>query len=236
MEKCTARHIAIITDGNGRWAKARGLSRSEGHAYGEKTFIEICEAASQMGVEYLTAYGFSTENWNRAKEEIDSLMNLFLRYITMYIEYSKNCNYKFQILGSRENLSTELVEAIKELERTTSEKTGMCIQIAFNYGGRNELLRAFRKMQKDIKMQGLCEDEISESDITLYLDTKQIPDPDIIIRTGGEKRLSNFLLWQCAYSELFFVDDYWPDFTKEKLFEILDMYKKRKRKFGAVYE
>lgn len=226
------KHIAIISDGNGRWAKARGLSRSEGHIAGEKTFIQMCQDVSELGIPYLTIYGFSTENWSRSEQEVNALIALFTKYIELYSSLAEASNYRFRVLGGRENISAELCAAIESLEKNTSNNTGLNVQIAFNYGGRDELLRAVNKMLAEGNMTS----EISMDDLANSLDTHGIPDPDVIIRTGGEQRLSNFLLWQCAYSELFFTKKYWPDFSKDDLLEVIDNFNQRTRKFGGVNE
>lgn len=226
------KHIAIISDGNGRWAKARGLSRSEGHKAGEKTFVQLCQDVSELGISYLTIYGFSTENWSRSEQEVSALIALFTKYIEYYSTLAEASNYRFRVLGGRENISAELCDAIESLEEKTSNNTGLNVQIAFNYGGRDELLRAVKKMM----VEGNEASEFSMDDLENSLDTHGIPDPDIIIRTGGEQRLSNFLLWQCAYSELFFIEKYWPDFSKDDLVKVIDNFNQRTRKFGGVNE
>lgn len=226
-------HIAIICDGNGRWAKERGLSRSDGHKAGERTFNDICNDISSLNIPYLTIYGFSTENWTRSEQEVSALIEIFTQYLKHYSALVESCNYRFRIIGSRENLSEELLVAIDELEQKTALNTGLNIQIAFNYGGRDEIVRACEKLLAHAEIE---EQVHSIVDFERYLDTKEIPDPDIIIRTGGEQRLSNFLLWQCAYSELFFIKKYWPDFSRKDLEEILAEYSQRTRKFGGVNE
>lgn len=227
------RHIAIICDGNGRWANERGLSRSDGHAAGEKTLTDICKDISSLNIPYLTIYGFSTENWSRPEQEVVALIKLFTEYLKHYCDLAETCNYRFRIIGSHKNLKKELLVAINDLEQKTAINTGLNIQIAFNYGGRDEIVRACEKL--------LTQTEIEENvnliaNFESYLDTKDIPDPDIIIRTGGQQRLSNFLLWQCAYSELFFIKKYWPDFSRKDLEEILVEYSQRIRKYGGAYE
>lgn len=227
------KHIAIICDGNGRWASERGLSRSDGHKAGEKALIDICKDVSALNIPYLTIYGFSTENWSRSKQEVFALVELFAQYLKHYSALAETCNYRFRIIGSRQNLKKELLVAMDELEQKTALNTGLNIQIAFNYGGRDEIIRACEKLL----MQTPTEENVNSiADFEGCLDTKDIPDPDIIIRTGGEQRLSNFLLWQCAYSELFFVKKYWPDFSRKDLEEILVEYSQRTRKYGGVNE
>lgn len=227
------KHIAIICDGNGRWAKERGLSRSDGHKAGEKALNEICNEVASLNIPYLTIYGFSTENWKRSEQEVSALIAIFVQYLTRYIKLVESCNYRFRIIGSRKNLSEELLAVIDELEQKTAFNTGLNIQIAFNYGGRDEIVRACEKF---LMRTAIEENANSIANFKSCLDTKDIPDPDIIVRTGGEQRLSNFLLWQCAYSELFFVKKYWPDFSRKDLEEILVEYSQRTRKYGGINE
>ena len=234
MSKNKLEHIAIICDGNGRWATERGLPRSEGHKYGKKAFVEICNAAAEMEIAYLTVYGFSTENWNRSSDEVQKLMELFSAYIQNCLDMSAYRDFKFTVLGSRKNLNPALVEKIEELEKRTCDNTGLSVQIAFNYGGRDELIRAVQEICVSVKNEELQACDIAAETVAAYMDTRGIPDPDVIIRTGGEKRLSNFMLWQCAYAELFFEDKYWPDFDKSDLQRIVGAFENRNRKFGAV--
>ncbi len=223
-------HFAVIADGNGRWAKANGLNRLEGHIQGDKNFDAICEAVDLLGIKYFTIYGFSTENWDRPKEEVSNLLRLFSAHIQRYMILAKEKNYKMRIIGSREVLTPELCGAIETLENATRDNTGLNVQIAFNYGGRDEIVRAAKCAIEKNKGNG----EITEQSITESLDTYGVPDPDVIVRTGGEQRLSNFLLWQSAYAELFFVDKYWPDFSYADVESIIQAYCQRTRRFGRV--
>ena len=198
------RHVAIIMDGNGRWAKKRMMPRTYGHAQGSKTVEKICEDAYRMGIEYLTVYAFSTENWRRPKEEVDTLMNLLRDYMKDCIKTSKKNNMRVRIIGDTTRLDMDLQESIKRLEEASSKNTGLKFQVALNYGGRDEILRAAKKFAGDYAAGILPEpDAIGEADFENYLDTAGIPSPELLIRTSGEVRLSNYLLWQLAYAELY---------------------------------
>lgn len=227
-------HIAIIIDGNGRWATQRGKKRTEGHIYGRKNFEYFCRELSRMGVKYFTVYGFSTENWSRPPEEVAAIVALFQSYLDGCSQLSREHNYRIRVIGSREGLPQAVIDSIEEVEAKTRDKTGMTVQIAFNYGGRNEIVRAARRIADAAAAGALTASTIDEGAFESYLDTARVPNPDIMIRTGGEIRLSNFLLWQIAYSELFFVDKFWPDFTLEDLHTILASFKGRDRRFGGV--
>lgn len=229
-------HIAIILDGNGRWAKKRGLPRKAGHIEGAKTLEKICRAAYKRGIKYLTVYAFSTENWNRPEDEVSAIMRLFGTYLDKCIKNSKKDNMVVRMIGDRERLSDTLKDKVKELEEVSKDNTGLNLTIAINYGGRAEILNSFKEINKKISDGALTVDEITEDVISEYLYTKEIPDPDLILRTSGEMRLSNFLLWQAAYSEFLFVDCAWPDFDENELDKAIEEYNKRDRRFGAIKE
>lgn len=228
------RHVAIILDGNGRWAKKRMLPRNAGHAAGSKNVEKICKAAWDMGIEYLTMYAFSTENWSRPKKEVDALMKLLHQYLSDCLKTSKKNNMKVKVIGDITKLAPELQEKILELEEYSSVNTGLHFQVALNYGGRDEIVRAVRKIADEVKTGGIGTDQINEAMFGRYLDTKELPDPDLLIRTSGEQRLSNYLLWQLAYAEFYFTDVLWPDFGKEDLERAVAFYGERDRRFGGV--
>lgn len=227
-------HVAIILDGNGRWAKSKGMPRNYGHTQGAKNVEIICEEAYKMGINYLTVYAFSTENWSRPQDEVDALMKLLRNYMKTCQKTAAKNNMCVRIIGDKTRLDEDLQEQIAALEDATKNNTGLHFQVALNYGSKDEMLRAMNRIKEDMK-QGLLEDcDITESIFSDYLDTKGIPNPDLLIRTSGEKRLSNFLLWQLAYSEFYFADVHWPDFTKEELEKAVEDYNKRHRRFGGV--
>lgn len=228
------KHVAIILDGNGRWAKKRMMPRNYGHTQGSKAVEKICEDAYHMGIEYLTVYAFSTENWRRPKEEVDALMKLLGNYLETSIKTSAKNNMRVRILGDTSVLSDKIRGSITELEKASAHNTGLNFQVAINYGSRDEILRATKAIAREVKEGKLSPEEIDEACFTRYLDTKDIPEPDLIIRTSGEQRLSNFLLWQSAYAELYFPEVLWPDFNKEELRKAVEYYSSRKRKFGAI--
>ena len=225
-------HIAIILDGNGRWAKKRFLPRNYGHAEGAKALEAICENCDKLGIKYLTVYAFSTENWKRSVEEVTGIMNLFRKYLVDSIERSNNSNMKVNLIGKREGLPEDIVQKMDDLERETAGNTGLQFHIAINYGGRDEIVRAVKKIMKDADAGKISADDIDESLFAEYLDTKGVPDPDLLIRTSGEERTSNFLPWQLAYSEFYFTDTLWPDFDMDSLIEAVRYYNKRERRFG----
>ena len=227
-------HIAIILDGNGRWAKKKGMPRNYGHAQGSKNVERICEDAYNMGVKYLTVYAFSTENWKRPKEEVDALMTLLRNYMKTCLKRAAKNNMRVRVLGDRRALDEDICKRIAELEKATENNTGLNFQIALNYGSRDEMVRAMKKMCEDYKEGKIDSDSIDEALFETYLDTKGVPDPDLMIRTSGEQRLSNYLLWQLAYSEFYFTDVLWPDFTKEDLAKAIEYYNGRDRRFGGV--
>lgn len=228
------KHVAIILDGNGRWAKKRLLPRNAGHAAGSKNVEKICKAAWEMGVEYVTMYAFSTENWSRPKEEVDALMKLLHQYLSDCLKTSKKNNMQVRVIGDISRLEPELQERIRELEEFSSQNTGLRFQVALNYGSRDEIRRGVTKLAEDVKAGKIQPEEISEEMIGTYLDTSGIPDPDLMIRTSGEQRLSNYLLWQFAYTEFYFTDVLWPDFDKKELEKAIAFYQGRNRRFGGV--
>ena len=228
-------HIAIILDGNGRWAKKRGMPRSFGHVKGCENLEDICEVAKELGVKYLTVYAFSTENWKRSKEEVDGLMKLFRNYLKKCIKISQKNNMLVKVIVDITAFDSDIQESIKKLEDFSKDFTDLHFQIALNYGSRDEITRAVNRMLEDQKA-GKLETPVSEDTISDYLDTAGIPDPDLMIRTSGELRLSNYLLWQLAYSEFYFTDVPWPDFKKEELVKAIEKYNERDRRYGGVKE
>ena len=230
----SANHVAIIMDGNGRWAQSRGRPRLFGHHAGAKRIREILESCPELGVKYLTIFAFSTENWKRTQEEVAGLMTLFRRYIIRESQSLKESGVRVRFIGDRMRLETTLVDLMDELELMTCENDLVHLTIAINYGGRDEVARATRRLAYDVKSGRLSPKDIDEETLPKYLDTLVLPDPDLLIRTSGEARISNFLLWQAAYSEYDFVDTLWPDFTREMFAQALERYRKRTRKFGGV--
>lgn len=228
------RHVAIILDGNGRWAKKRMLPRNAGHVAGSKNVEKICKAAWEMGIEYVTMYAFSTENWSRPKSEVDALMKLLHQYLSDCLKTSEKNNMQVRVIGDITGLEMDLQERIRELEEFSKKNTGLHFQVALNYGSRDEIARGIRKLAQDVKNGSILPEEIDETLIGEYLDTNGIPDPDLMIRTSGEQRLSNYLLWQMAYAEFYFTDVLWPDFNKEELEKAVAYYQKRERRFGGV--
>lgn len=229
-------HIAIILDGNGRWAKKRFLPRNAGHAAGAKTVEQIIEDAHGIGVKYLTVYAFSTENWNRPDDEVDALMNLLRNYLKDCIKRANSNNMRVRVIGNRERLDEDIVNKINELEECSKDNTGITFIIALNYGSRDEMTRAVKKIAEGCKEGRINPEDITEDMFTNELDTAGIPDPDLLIRTSGEIRVSNYLLWQLAYTEFYFTDVLWPDFDKEELKKAIVMYNGRDRRFGKVKE
>jgi len=224
------KHIAFIMDGNGRWAKSRGLPRNLGHKAGSEALERLLEEAANLGIENVTVYAFSTENRDRPQKEIDYLMSLMNDYIDNNLARVKKNDYRIRIIGNSEMLDKKLAEKIRNLEELTRDKPGLSFNIALYYGGRDEIIRAVKK----IIAAGKAADEITEALFAEYLDTADIPDPDLIIRTSGEKRLSNFLVWQGAYSEIYFCDKYWPDFGIDDLKDAILDYQNRDRRFGKI--
>lgn len=229
-------HVAIILDGNGRWAKSKGMPRNFGHAQGSKNVERICEEAWRLGIKYLTVYAFSTENWNRPQDEVDALMNLLRRYMKTCLTTAAKNDMKVRVIGDITRLDEDIRNRILELEEATKNNGGLNFQIAINYGSRDELVRGIRRLAQDCVDNKQDPAEITEAVIERYLDTHGIPDPDLLIRTSGEQRLSNFLLWQLAYTEFYFTDVHWPAFTKEELIKAIEQYNKRDRRFGGVKE
>lgn len=234
MNTAIPQHVAIILDGNGRWAKKRLLPRNFGHRQGAKNVERICKDAYHLGVKYLTVYAFSTENWKRPEDEVDALMELLKRYLKSYRKKAMDNNMRVIIIGDRTGLREDIQESIREVEELTAGNTGLSFQIALNYGGRDEIVRAARLLAKQVAAGERTPESIDESALASCLDTRDIPDPDLIIRTSGEQRLSNFMTWQSAYSEFYFTDVLWPDFDREELKKALDYYASRDRRFGGV--
>jgi undecaprenyl diphosphate synthase len=227
-------HVAIILDGNGRWAKKRMLPRNMGHVQGAKTVEQIIEDAHDLGIKYLTVYAFSTENWKRPQEEVDALMKLLKDYLKNCIKRANKNNMRVRVIGDKTRLEASIQEKIQELEEISKENTGINFTIAINYGSRDEMIRAMRKMMLDCKEGDIQPEEINEDIFAHYLDTTGMPDPDLLIRTSGEIRLSNYMLWQLAYTEFYFTDVLWPDFNKKELIKAIEYYNGRDRRFGAV--
>lgn len=233
-ERKIPNHIAIIMDGNGRWAKRRGLPRTAGHTQGARVVEQILEDADDLGVGYLTVYAFSTENWSRPEKEVRALMNLLRRYMRTSVAKCMKNNVCVRVIGDKSRLDDDLQEAIRHLEEVTANNTGIHFQIAINYGGRDEIMRAVRKAASIASTSGKSPEEITEAEFEDCLDTAGLPDPDLLIRTCGEERISNFLLWQLAYSELYFTDTAWPDFNKKELEKAIDAYNHRERRYGGL--
>ena len=227
------KHIAIIMDGNRRWAKKRNLPVALGHKEGAKTLEKIVRYANKIGIKYITVYAFSTENWKRTEEEVNSLMTLFQNYLDDYSKRADSENIKVKIIGSRENLSNKMKEKIEKCMERTKNNTGITFNIALNYGGRDEIVSAVKEIAQKVKQNEIEIKDITEELISSNLYTKGQPDPDLLIRTSGELRLSNFLPWQLVYTEFLFVDKYWPDFSEADLDEAISVFQKRNRKFGA---
>ena len=227
-------HVAVILDGNGRWAKKHFMPRNVGHSQGAKVVEQICEDAWDLGIKYLTVYAFSTENWSRPEKEVTALMRLLRRYLRDCIERTSRNNMRVRIIGEKSRLDADIVSAVEELEEVSSVNTGLNFTIALNYGSRDEIVRAVRGLAEDAAQGRLDPALISEEMISSRLDTRDLPDPDLLIRTSGEQRLSNWLLWQLAYTEFYFTDVLWPDFNKEELIRAIEYYNTRERRFGGV--
>lgn len=234
QEQKVPRHVAIILDGNGRWAKAKGLPRNMGHVEGARTVEKICEEAYRMGIQYLTVYAFSTENWNRPGDEVDALMRLLRNYMKTCLKTAEKNRMCVRVLGEKSRLDQDIRERIQELEEATVNNDGLHFQIAINYGGRDEITRAMRQMGQDIQRGALNSRDITEETVSRYLDTHGIPEPDLLIRTCGEQRISNFLLWQLAYTEFYFTSVAWPDFDREELVKAVEAYNQRDRRYGKI--
>ncbi len=229
-------HVAIILDGNGRWAKQRGMPRNYGHTRGAKNVEVICEEAWDLGIKYLTVYAFSTENWSRPEEEVNALMKLLRSYMKNCMKRALKNHMRVRVIGDKSKLAPDIREAIERLEEVTKDQQGLNFQIAINYGSRDEMLRGMRWMLRDYGQGGFALEELDEQRFEGYLDTSGIPSPDLLIRTSGELRLSNYLLWQLAYSELYFTPVPWPDFTKEELVKAIEDYNNRDRRYGGIKE
>jgi len=230
------RHVAIILDGNGRWAKAKGMPRNYGHVQGAKTVETICEEAYRMGIQYLTVYAFSTENWNRPKDEVDALMKLLRNYMKTCLTTAEKNRMCVRVIGDKSRLDPDLQERIARLEEATKNNDGLHFQVAINYGGRDEITRAAKKLALQVQNGTLSAEDVTEEMLGQALDTGDLPDPDLLIRTCNEQRISNFLLWQLAYTEFYFTPLAWPDFSKEELIRAIEAYNKRDRKYGGLKE
>jgi undecaprenyl diphosphate synthase len=230
------RHIAIIMDGNGRWAHARGRPRAFGHNEGMEAFRRTIEAAGQLGVRYLTVFGFSTENWRRPAEEVSALFDLLRLYVAKDLDRLVRENVRVRVIGDRSTLDKDIIGIIDRAESRTSANTGLNLTIAFNYGGQGEIVRAAKALAKDVADGKLDPASVDEKSFARYLDTAELPDPDLVIRTSGEQRISNFLLWQAAYAELVFLDVLWPDFDRGALERAIDEFRRRDRRYGGSRE
>ena len=227
-------HVAIILDGNGRWAKNKHMPRTYGHTVGSKVVERTVEDASDIGIKYLTVYVFSTENWKRSQDEVSMLFSLIERYLRSLIKKSKKNNVRCRVIGRRDNMSSSMLQVIEKLEEETKDNTGLTFTLAINYGGRDEITRAVQGIVQDVKDGKLNAEDITESTISDYLDTSGMPDPDLLIRTGGDERLSNYLPWQLTYTEFYFTPVLWPAFTKNDLIDAVIKYNGRDRRFGGV--
>lgn len=230
------RHIAIILDGNGRWAKRKGMPRGYGHVKGCENLEKVCEYARELGVKYLTVYAFSTENWKRSKAEVEGLMKLFRDYLKKCIKISQKRQMKVRVIGEISAFDQDIQDSVRTLEEFSSQFEELHFQLALNYGSRNEMVRGVKKMLEKCQAGELSPEEITEENFADYLDTAGLPDPDLLIRTSGEQRLSNFLLWQLAYTEFYFTDVHWPDFNQKELVKAIEQYNKRDRRYGGVKE
>lgn len=229
-------HVAIILDGNGRWAKSKGMPRTYGHMQGAKNVEVVCEAAYNMGINYLTVYAFSTENWNRPTDEVNALMKLLRNYMKTCLKTAEKNDMCVKVIGDKSGLDEDIRKRIAELEEATKDYKGLHFTIALNYGSRDEIIRAIKNVAKDVKEGKVDAEQITEELFSGYLDTKELPDPDLMIRTSGEQRISNFLTWQLAYTEFYFTDVPWPDFGKEELEKAVEAFQKRDRRYGLVKE
>ncbi len=230
------RHIAIILDGNGRWAKKRGMPRGYGHVKGCENLEKICEYASELGVRYLTVFAFSTENWKRSRDEVEGLMKLFRDYLKKCIKLSKKWKMRMRVIGEISAFDQDIQDSVRKLEDFSSQFDELHFQLALNYGSRDEIIRGVRRMLAECQAGELSPKDMTEERFGEYLDTAGLPDPDLLIRTSGEQRLSNFLLWQLAYAEFYFTDVHWPDFDREELVRAIEQYNKRDRRYGGVKE
>ena len=226
------KHVAVILDGNGRWAKKRGLPRKMGHVQGAKNVEDMLYIAGDVGIEYFTVYAFSTENWKRSEEEVSALMDLLRKYLLSAFKKAAKNNVRFRVIGDKTGLAKDIQDTIRELEEDSKDNTGLFFQLAINYGGRDEMVRMMQNMASDVKEGKLLPEDITEQYVSEHLDTGGVPDPDLMIRTSGEQRISNFLLWQLAYSEFYFTDVPWPDFNRDELMKAIEAYNQRDRRFG----
>lgn len=226
-------HVAVILDGNGRWAKKKGIPRAMGHKAGCETLEKMVRVASDVGLNYFTVYGFSTENWKRSEEEVGALMQLFRYYMVRLLKIASVNNVRVKMIGDKQRFAPDIIKGIDDLVEGTKDNTGMTFVIAINYGGRDEIVRAARKMAEDCLRFKKDAASVGEAEFSSYLDTAGIPDPDLMIRTSGELRLSNYLLWQLAYSEIYITDCLWPDFNQEELEKAIIAYNRRERRFGG---
>lgn len=229
-------HIAIILDGNGRWAKSKGMPRSYGHVKGCANLESICDDIKDIGVKYLTVYAFSTENWKRSREEVEGLMKLFRSYLKKCKKSAAKNKMRVKVIGDISAFDEDIQESVRELEEFSKDYDELFFQIALNYGSRDEIVRGVRRLAQDAVEGKIKPEEITEDTFGNYLDTAGIPDPDFMIRTSGEQRLSNYLLWQLAYTEFYFTDVAWPDFHKPELMKAIEKYNKRDRRYGGVKE
>ena len=227
-------HVAVIMDGNGRWAKKRGFARSMGHAAGGRTFRDIATYLNELGVKYYSVFAFSTENWKRPTEEVNAIMGLFRKYLIDAVEEILKNNISIKIMGDQSAFSSEILRLAENVDRLSKNSTGLQINVHINYGSRSEIVMAAKKIAADVKSGALLAENINEQTLSDYLYTKGISDPDLIIRTGGEMRVSNFLLWQGAYSEYYFTDVLWPDFDRAEMDKALEAYARRTRRFGGI--
>lgn len=228
------RHIAIILDGNGRWAKKKGMPRGYGHIKGCENLEKVCEYARELGVKYLTVFAFSTENWKRSREEVEGLMKLFRDYLKKCIKISQKWKMKVRVIGEISAFDSDIQDSVKKLEEFSSQFEELHFQLALNYGSRDEIIRGVRKLLAKSQAGEISPEDITEESFGNYLDTAGLPDPDLLIRTSGELRLSNFLLWQLAYTEFYFTDVHWPDFNREELVKAIEQYNKRDRRYGGI--
>lgn len=229
-------HVAVILDGNGRWAKKRHMPRTYGHKVGSQVVEDMLSVVDDLGVKYFTVYAFSTENWKRSTEEVSTLMGILRTYLKDCVKKSMKNNVRCRVIGRREELSDDIVDSIINLEEKTKNNTGLNFTIAINYGGRDEITRAVKKIAAKVKSGEISCDDITEETISDHLDTWELPDPDLLIRSSGEQRLSNYLPWQLAYTEFYFTDTLWPDFNREEMIKAFEWYNKRERRFGGVVE
>ncbi len=227
-------HVAIILDGNGRWAKSKGMPRNYGHIQGAKAVENMCETAWNRGIKYLTVYAFSTENWSRPDDEVEALMGLLRNYLKTCIKRARKNNMCVRVLGDKSRLAPDIQKSVEELEEISRDFTGLHFQVAINYGSRDEILRTINKIYADMESGRIEKGEVTNELLTSYLDTAGIPDPDLLIRTSGEQRLSNFLLWQLAYAEFYFTQFHWPDFDGRELEKAIEAYNKRERRYGGI--